>query len=317
MILFILGAQKTATSRVALMLNCQPGVFIAYEWQLQNGQISRHARSVLSAFPEARHLFRGSGELAALYTGLREFLARQGRPAEIVGDKLPGVDPRLLSTAAAFKVIFTVRDIRTWLCKDDIQRKYVTAPDAVPAAVDYTAHFLRSFLLPEVLRLRMEEVLSDNRGTLERIGGFIGRDLCAAGEAWWERVAGLKAHPLHAADPWWEGRRHGSAAIAAGASDTIVTPRPHPFWDALLPVFDKYYGRTSGGFAPQEVAADIARVEALAAFSPLPLETLYADVRRIELVADDRPLKKRLKRRIRERLRALTGADRRAAPPAR
>lgn len=317
MILFILGAQKTATSRVALMLNCQPGVFIAYEWQLQNGQLSRHARSFLAAYPEARHLFRGSGDLKALYAGLREFLERQGRPAEVVGDKIPGIDARLLAMAAGFKVIFTVRDIRTWLCKDDIQRKYVTAPDAVPAAVDYTVHFLRSFLLPDALRLRMEDVLADNRGTLERIGRFIGRDLCAAGEAWWDRVAGLKTHPLHAFDPWWEGRRHGSAAIAAGASDTIVTTRPHPFWDALLPVFDKYYGNPAGRFAPQEVAADIARVEALAARSPLPLEALYANVRRIELVADDRPLKKRLKRRIRERLQALYGAAPRGEPPAR
>ena len=302
MILFILGAQKTATSRVALMLNCQKEIFIAYEWQLHSGQISRHGQRFLNAYPEARRLFHWSEDLSELYTDLQGFLRQHGHPAEIVGDKIPGIHEPLFSMVSGFKVIFTIRDVRTWLCKDDIQKKFMTQADAVPAALDYTAHFLRSFLLPDVLHLRMEDIVADSGGTLERIGAFIHRDMRAGGDRWWERIEALQTHDLYKFDRWWEGRRHGTAALASGASDTIVETNPHPFWDELRPIFDKYYAEPTTRRGREEILRDVAKVQALAAYSPLPLETLYGNVRCIQLVEDDRPLKKRLKSRIRERL---------------
>lgn len=305
MILFILGAQKTATSRVALMLNCRQDIFIAYEWQLHSSQISRHGQRFLRAYPEARRLFRWSEDLSELYTGLQRFLRQQGHPAEIVGDKIPGIHEPLLSMVAGFKVIFTVRDIRTWLCKDDIQKKFMTAADAVPAALDYTAHFLKSFLLPDVLHLRMEDIVADNGGTLDRIGAFIHRDLRAEGDGWWDRIDALKTQDLYSFDPWWEGRRHGTAALASAASDTIVKTNPHPFWDELRPIFDKYYAEPSGRCRREEIVRDVAKVRSLASYSPLPIEALYENVQRIQLVEDDRPLKKRLKSKIREHLKRL------------
>ena len=117
-IIFIIGAHKTATSTLVGMLNCHPEIFLLYETELYQPHISRHAKRFLAQYPDARFLFRSSEDLHALYSQLQEFLKSKGYPYKYVGDKLPGLNANFHVSLNAFKVIFSVRDIRTWLGKD-------------------------------------------------------------------------------------------------------------------------------------------------------------------------------------------------------
>ncbi len=159
MFLFITGAQKTATSRVAMILNCYQNIFIAYEWNLTNSLVSSHGQKFLSNYPEALFLFREYESPLSLYSKLHKFFQDRGFKFSVIGEKLPGISNKLLDDISGFKVIYTVRDIKTWLCKDDIQEYYLTHYDTVPAAIDYSIQFLRSFLLKNILHLRMEDII--------------------------------------------------------------------------------------------------------------------------------------------------------------
>ena len=187
-ILFIAGAHKTATSTLVGMLNCHPDIFILYETALYEPHITRHGKRFLAQYPDARYLFRSSEDISYLYSQLREFLAAKGYRYKYVGDKLPGLDPEFLGTLGAFKVIFTVRDVRTWLCKNLVVRKYVTEHDIVPSAIDYCACFLNSFKLSHAFHVRMEDLIANNGTLIQGMGQFLELDLHDHLKTWWDKI---------------------------------------------------------------------------------------------------------------------------------
>ena len=271
--LFVAGAHKTATSTLVGMLNCHPDIFILYETALYEPHVTRHGKRFLAQYPDARFLFRGSEDLSFLYSQFREFLAAKGYRYKYVGDKLPGLDPKFLGTLDAFKVIFTVRDIRTWLCKDSVVRKYITGHDVVPPAIDYCACFLNSFKLSHVFHVRMEDLIANNESLIQEMGSFLQLDLHGNLQTWWDKIEITDKNDPKASNQWWES--HHSSLLSPRKGDTVAHVSDHPFLEKLLPIFDKYYGGVGQEFDASEVDEDIGKLRQLREFSPLPVEEAF------------------------------------------
>jgi hypothetical protein len=57
--------------------------------------------------------------------------------------------------------------------------------------------------------------------------------------------------------------------------DTRAKLRSHAFWDALLPIFDKYYKQIDSGFTLNEISQGIKTLESLTRFSPITSNEAY------------------------------------------
>jgi hypothetical protein len=272
-ILFIIGAHKTATSTLVGMLNCHPDIFILYETELNQSLINRHGNRFLTQYPDARYLFRHTESLHTLYPQLQEFLEKKGYVYKYIGSKLPGLDPHFLNEVRECRVIFTVRDIRTWLCKNTIAMKYITEHDVVPAAIDYCSIFLRSFTLPRVFHLRMEDLIHDDQKVVGEMGGFLQMDLQGYLTNWWDKIENQDRNDPKASNQWWE--THGSSKVRPDREDTQAEIASHPFWEELLPIFEKYYHSKEEPVSLSSIEKDLSLLSQLTRFSPLPLNEAY------------------------------------------
>jgi hypothetical protein len=148
-----------------------------------------------------------------------------------------------------------------------VVRKYGMKQDVIPAAIDYSICFLKSFKLPQVFHVRMEDLISQNEISLKEIGEFLSLDFSQHIQNWWKKIPMTDKNNPKASDPWWE--THDSSLRQPQGNDTVTQISPHPFWEQLLPVFDKYYQNLRGGFSPSEIDQDITTLLHLKEYSPL------------------------------------------------
>lgn len=281
-IVFITGAHKTATSTLVGILNCHPNIFILYETLLIHGLPSKYGIRFLEKYPNARYLFRYESKPELLYSQLQKFLKDNGYNFEIIGDKLPSLDSNLLDAIKNLKVIFTVRDIRTWLCKNSIIKIYSNEQDIVPIAIDYCSYFLKSFLLTDILHIRMEDLIHKNSKTIKKIGTFLNINMTTYLNDWWKKIDNFKPnHPKYFLR-WQKG--HPSSKIKPENEDTVVNLNLSPFWDSLLPIFDKYYKQIDNLFTTDEIYYDIKLLNSLIKYSPISLSKAYKSYRTIPIV---------------------------------
>lgn len=288
-ILFITGSYKTASSSLVGILNCHPKIFMLYETDLSRGEISKYGRHFLEAYPDARHLFRYTENVGRLYHGLKTFLSDKGHSYHIVGDKLVDLNQQTLKKVLPYRVIHIVRDIRSWLSKDAVRQKFMLNHDIIPAAIDYTVHFMESFLLPRVLRLRMEDLILQNESTIAQIGSFLDIDLLRHTKCWWEKVRIPDPNDPKYKQQWWGS--HNSTFLQPQQLDTNTRLTAHPFWQDLMPVFEKYYQGAHQIFSPSEVEHDISFVLKLARRSPFPLREAFAASRETPLSKIDQGIR--------------------------
>jgi hypothetical protein len=272
-ILFIVGAHKTATSTLVGMLNCHPDLFILYETELNQSLIGRHGSRFLKQYPDARYLFRHSDNLDSLYFQLQKFLEKKGYFYRYVGSKLPGLDPQFLETLKEYSVIFNIRDIRTWLCKNSVVKKYETEHDVVPAAIDYCSIFLKSFRLPRVFHYRMEDFIKNDQKVIAELGVFLQIDLQSHLKDWWKNIEIKDKNDPKASNKWWG--MHGSAKVQPEKEDTQAEIASHPFWNELLPIFEKYYHAKEEPISVSCIEEDLKLLSQLTRFSPLPLDKAF------------------------------------------
>ena len=267
-ILFIVGATKTAGSALLGMLNCHPDIFLFYETDLYKSAPSKYSRRFLETYPDARYLMRHQDDIGIPYEQARNFLSGKGHEFKIVGDKIDGLDYNV-DKLKKYKVIFIVRDIKTWLCKEAVVNSYTNKKDTIPAAIDYTAHFLQSFLLPDALRISMEDIIRDNQVIINKVSNFLGLEINL--EKWWEKID-KQGYPKNA-QRWWEGR--ANALIEPKELDVTVEIKPHAFWDIILPIFDKYYKNLEKNFSQEEISRDVEELNKLNKLSPVSLASVY------------------------------------------
>lgn len=274
---FVTGAMKTCTSSVLATLNAHPDVLVLYEVRLYDVDLSRRAHDFLSAFPDARHLFRPTVNYPEAYEGLASWLESRGRRYTLVGDKVPSLNPEVLRRTVPAPVIYCVRDIRTWLAKQQVRKQLLTDHDVVPAAVAYATQFVESFRLPRVLHVPTEAFVTDNGGTLAQVGNFLGLDIAKYAANWWETFHEFAPDDPKSAIKWWS-TKHQSSLAPPQALDTRVALTDHSFWDAMLPLFDRFYARLNTRITGEEINEALLTLRSLGNTHSAPFSDVFSSV---------------------------------------
>lgn len=266
---FILGAHKTASSTLVGMLNCHPDILALYETDLTTVQISRYGGRLIEVCPASRQHFTHSTPPAESYRALCATLHAAGHRYQRLGDKLITLNPALLGTLRGLPLIVSTRDIRTWLVKSAIVSAYRTDVDALPAAQAFARFLVESHRHPNVLRLSVETIAQEPHVAIARLSAHLNIDL-AAHTADWSHKIGTSSDPIKMAQAWYSG--HQSSNISDGQLDSRVTLKPHPMWDTLLPIFDRYLTEAA---TPERIEDDLAALGGLGRLGPVPLDALY------------------------------------------
>jgi hypothetical protein len=275
-LLFILGAGKTATTSLCGILNSHPDVFVMCEVSLHHSFISRYGQKLLKAYPEFLPcFFRARSEDAlASYRQAHAILRKKGYGERYFGDKLVGIDSGYAEGYQGARVIFSARRLPEWVAKDSVRKWFPLDIDVVPYAVQYTKHFIESFLIDRIHHVRMEDFLGDNAGVVRGIWDFLQIDPPKNAERWWESVGHYPAGDPKAALNWWRG--HASAAVAPLENDTKTQLAKLAFWNEILPIFDKYYdGIRSRTFSRAEIEADLKTLQGMIGKYHQPFETCF------------------------------------------
>jgi hypothetical protein len=279
-LLFILGAGKTGTTSLCGLLNCHPDVFVMCEVDFNRTHISRYGTKLLRAHPHMLPCFFRpyGGDFLTNYERAHEMMRARGHAAKYFGDKLVGIDSGYVDDYRDSRVIYTVRRLPEWIAKDSVRAWFPLERDIVPFAVQYTKHFVESFLLPRALHIRLDNFLRRNAQVVHDVWRFLEVDPPANAERWWETVGKHPGTDPKASLNWWRG--HASAAVAPQENDTEVAIQPNPFWQELLPIFDKYYdGLDTRRFEPAEIAADLAQLQGMIGRHRYPFASSFVKVR--------------------------------------
>jgi len=276
-LLFVLGAGKTATTALCGLLNSHPEVFMMCEVYFNNCVISRWGNKLLKSNPEFLPCFFqdiGTDRLENYRKGMK-LLRDGGRDLKFFGDKFADMNTGFSEQMGDARVIFSARDLPEWLAKDSVRKWYPIDQNLVPYAVQYSKHFIESFLLPRVRYVTMDDFLKDNAGVTAGIWKFLDLAPPANAEKWWETIGHYPPGDPKQSLNWWRG--HGSSAVAPQENDTRVRVKRHAFWDEILPVFNKYYeGANKKTFAASEVKADLKALQKLIDRFNEPIENFFA-----------------------------------------
>lgn len=275
-IVFIIGPHKTGTSTLVGILNQHPDIFILYETFLFRSIPSKYGIRFLKKYPKARYLFRSYANITELYIKLNNFLKKKGFNFQIIGDKYPTIDTKILKFFEDQKIIFTIRDIETWLCKNKILSIYKHYRDIIPVALDYSIFFLKSFLLKDVLHIRLEDLIYENEKVIRDIGEFLKIDLFNYAKNYWVNFDVFCNQEPKKIQGW--EKSHQSSKIPPQKEDTIVKlNKEFEFWEQLLPIFKKYYNNINKKFKKIEVEEDILKIEDLIKYSPINIRNAYEE----------------------------------------
>lgn len=266
----VLGMQNTATSTVVKIANAHPSAFLLFEVDFgADPQQSRHHEALVQRFPWAAGQFRRGATVPGL-DAFAHHLVAHGHAFEVIGTKIPGFRPDLLVEAKRRPVVFCFRDPRTWTCKNLVVRRYLgDLADVRPAVVRTVRYLAMSFRRP-VTRLAMEQLIADPDRYRTRLAHALGLEPGPMAE-WWDKRPG--PDDPRAFSPWenW----HASARVKPARNDTASVLADHPFWDALLPLFDHLAAHAEAGLPAAELD-DIDRdLAALASGPAVPLEALF------------------------------------------
>jgi hypothetical protein len=260
-LLFVVGPHKTFTSSLVGFLNACPDVFLLYETEPYAARPTKWALRLLENKPELRKCFAKGDEIERTYRTLYQHLCVGRSEFLYFGDKIATIDDSHFDLFRKFKKIVTIRDLRTWLAKESIREAYALDADIVPAACQYVRFLIKSRLADDVLLITLEEAVENLRRQQKRISAFLGDDLNIPRE-WWRSVGEYDATDPKSLQPWWE--RHASSSVEAERLDIECQISSHPFWNAILPIFNKYYDRaakTSAADAENDLFA-LAQVQA-------------------------------------------------------
>jgi hypothetical protein len=269
----ILGASKTGTSTAVAVANAHPSVFCLFEADFSGA--ADHARNtdLANLLPEARPLFQSDQTFAASLMEIGARLDAHGWRYERIGTKVQGIRPDLLPRLGELPVLFMVRDVRRWAVKNRILRDVIgarTATNIVPHLISYARYFLDSFRLAHCIRLRLDDVLSTDATVFPRAIAALLKLPQPSFEAWWNAATAWKATAPKNYSDWIDG--HTSAFLPPLLNDTISQLANHPFWDAFLPVFDKYFQASERTFTSAEIMRDQHHLDELSSRFTMRLE---------------------------------------------
>jgi hypothetical protein len=259
---------NTATSSVVAVLNAHPRALVLFEPHLGDSRPERRGLQFLRAYPAARSVFGQHLRFTEQIGHLAAVLEGEGHRFDVIGEKDPRLDLRRLHEVRDARVIYVVRDVRTWLAKRQVRIDYAANPNLMPAATHYVSHYIESFRLPSVLHLTTEEFVSDNQRAIDRLADFVGlRDLHEHASRWWTAIQAYPTGPKTAV-PWWE--EHRASLSEPSHLDTTVEVRSGTAMDEVLEIFDRWY-RGRG----ESIDGDQARLRRLAMAPPLCADEFF------------------------------------------
>jgi hypothetical protein len=302
-LVFVMGAAKTATTAVCGLLNSHPDVFVMCEVKLNDSGITRYGMKLIKRkrgfLP---HFFLPFGaDKWANYRQAHAQLRAEGFAKRYFGDKLVGLDSNYASDFQDCRMIYTIRPLPEWLAKDAIRAMFPLHIDLVPFAVQYTKHFVESFLLPRVYRIRMETFIERNAELVAEIWRFLELEPPARAEFWWETIGQYPENDPKRLLNWWKG--NASSAVAPRENDTRIEIRPNPFWSEILPIFDKYYRGAGQAFARAEIETDLARLQHMIETHHQSFDACYSEATSKSLNAHFKLNLKRMRQEKRRRTR--------------
>lgn len=264
------------------MLNCSPAIFTLYEVNLlRSTPPTPRGAELIASRPELKPIFGSSALFTEVYNSLSENLANQGYKYAFLGDKILSTSLSLeeFESLGEQRMIFMIRDLRTWLCKNVVVDCYgLENGDITQAAIAYLDRFIASFAFPRCLRVRMEDLIYHNDDVIHSLEGFLEMKLASDLKNWWKKNGRYEVSDPKAAVVWWKG--HDSSRLKPKKLDTNAKLKDHPFWNQILPIFDRYYSAIGSSDlpAPRQIEADRKAIAGLAKLAPVKLTDIYAEV---------------------------------------
>jgi hypothetical protein len=236
-LLFVTGAHKSSTSTLVGFLNSHPEIFVGYEMNVCSNIPSKYSKRFLKHFPQAHQYFRYNPNYCLPYRQLSNWLKQQGYSYRYLGDKIPTLNPDILSKTNSSKTIFIVRDLESWLLKDFIQDLYLTRHNVVPAACDLVSFLIKSRVTPNVLVLSMHEFLYSIDDATLKIADFLKLDASDFKKDWFNY---LKSDGDEAKKSLQWEQSHPSSLKKASKPDITYKARSHSPLNPVLSIFSKY-----------------------------------------------------------------------------
>ena len=320
-ILFIQGPEKTATSTITGILNCHPEIFVLFENYLAQPIITKYGNRLLSRYPEARKFYRTEEDYGKPVRELFEYL-KEREPEyryRYIGTKVNSLDAGFTQKVREHKIIFMMRDLRSWLIKESIIKYYRTDLDVVVPAVEYLRYILETHLYTHAARIRMEDLILQNEATIGKLSEFLKLELFPHSAEWWDKIGNWDEK-----DPksvFKLNQVHHSSRMEPEKLDSEVELTDHPFWEEALELFDTYYFTDEPfRFNEDKIKKDLVRVDKLLRYSPLPFTDMYKEVHSVRrgfsqprefhfqsdkgVYKQERSLKKRLSHRLKKIVKA-------------
>jgi hypothetical protein len=277
--LFVQGPRKTATSTITGILNCHPGIFILFENYVADPEITKYANLFFERYPEARHFFRTEEDYGKPIKDIFSFLKKKEPDYnyQYCGTKINSFDPFITQKVSNHKVIFMMRNIKSWLVKESIVNVYRTDLDIVTPATDYLRYIINVHKVPGSYRLWMEDLIEYNDKSIDQISGYLDLPLKPYTKQWWKKIANWdKENPKSV---FKLNRVHHSSRVPPTKLDTSCEVADHPFWEKVDDIFSKYYRvKNSEVFTRETLNSDLRSVNELREFAPLSIENSYREI---------------------------------------
>jgi len=230
------------------MLNCHSKILILFEAGYITDGLMGERKKFYAKYPRIRQLAQNAQDPLIFYYQMLNYFNKNGHDFSYIGEKYPGIDKlNLIEVIKSCKVIYTLRDVRTWLVKDKIKSWYATDKDISGPAIQYLLYFRQSIKSIDSLFVMRLEDLVKNYDFCE-LSKFLNLDFKDL-NGWWEKRGGRGGEGpkkyLH--------KLRQSSRIPLIKLDTNVVLRNHPFWDDYLPIFDKYYNNYDNAEVDQDL----------------------------------------------------------------
>ena len=171
-----------------------------------------------------------------------------------------------------FNTIFMIRDINTWLCKEQIQSCYLTNVDIVIPSIMYLKYLINSFKVKSSIRIKMEDLVVDQREVINKLAKFLNLDVNAFKKDWWEKLGNYEKNSIKNHIKWFKG--HVSSHTKPAKLDTKSEYKNISFWEEYLPIFNKYYQNLDKNFSDEEINIDLNLLQTISRkYSLIPLGT--------------------------------------------
>jgi len=257
--LFVIGAPKTGTSIMGGMLNCHPDIWIMME---------AFMRKEPKHYDEIRDFKKAKNIVYSKYYSITKIYNRlcksfSAGSYKYFGDKWACLDnfqvmEKWMNEFNPHKIIFTLRDVRSWFAHDATQQIFI-GMDPNEIICQYVYYFVRSFKLSDCIRVRLIDQVQDPYEVMKKVSNFL--PLIESGEAqfdnWWDKI-GNYDDVNKMAYPWWHNR--ASAHIKPYKLDIKVEIKNNILWHNILPIFDKYFNNIDGIFQRADIRQDLCKI---------------------------------------------------------